>query len=79
MMDQWQQDPSKPPGGWRGASALSVLMIIAGSVLLLPGICAVAIRSFVGGTDGAMSAIAISGGGILLIVIALQIRANLPK
>ena len=78
-MDQRQQGPSKPPGGWRGASVLSVLMIIAGSVLLLPGMCAVAVMSFVGGADGALTAIAISGGGILLIVTALQIRSNLPK
>jgi hypothetical protein len=72
MTNQPQQEPTKAPGHSQGKSGISVLMIIVGALLLLPGLCGAAM-SFGSGTGGhliamGMVCLAISGVGVWLIV-----------
>jgi hypothetical protein len=80
MTNQPQQDPSKSPGE---KNTTNLLMIIVGFVLLLPGLCAAAM-SFGSGTGGyliamGMAGLAISAGGVWLIVAGLRIGSNPSK
>jgi len=79
MTDQPPQKRSSPTPRER---ALSVLMIIVGVVLLLPGLCAIVAMSLFGGRGDpgliaiGMACLAISGGGIWLIVAGRRIVSS---
>ena len=72
MTNQPQQDPSQAPNGSWGAGFLGVLLIIVGLTLLLPGLCTMALAIGGGGSLFALACLAISAGGVWLIVIGLR-------
>jgi hypothetical protein len=87
MTDHPKQNASKPPDNPRRERGLSVIMIIAGVVLLLPGLCSILAALVIanmapgGGADGRliamwMACLAISGGGVWLIVAGLRIGSS---
>jgi hypothetical protein len=76
MTNQPQQDPSQAPNGsWRAGVLdvlLGVLLTMVGLVLLLPGLCAMALVAM--SEDGSLWAcLAISVGGLWLIIAGLRI------
>ena len=78
MTDPFKDDPPRPIYRQQSRSAvLSILMVLIGLVLLLPGACALFFLSMGGGTDGALVMLwlvcfAISAGGVVLIAKAFR-------
>jgi hypothetical protein len=71
MTNQPQQDPSQAPNGSSRAGVLDVLLVVGGLVLLLPGLCAMALVAKT--DDGSLwASVAISIGGLWLIIAGLR-------
>jgi uncharacterized membrane protein YraQ (UPF0718 family) len=71
--------PSRPtdqaPPRWRRDVVTTIVMVVFGIILLLPGVCSLFFMSAMGGSDGTLVTLwlicfAISAGGIALLVKA---------
>lgn len=76
-LDPRRQDPVPAPPARQRNVFLSILMVIGGLVLLLPGICALIFGSMAGGGGGALMLIwlismLISAGGVMMIMKAFR-------